>query len=175
MDELTPANREIEVTYLENVDQFVDPDKFINTGFFTSVSSGGETEIDIRPIRKAEICTNEHSSLIFHREQTKKRTIFTGKVYRTCTELDFLELVSVNRFIDRNMKIKEIDPDTILSTFGGHTVFSLYSDEINVFKSIQKQLRKGDYPTQESSDGRTMINEYLTRLICLLQIPVTDL
>ena len=33
------ANNELEVDYIENMEQFVDPDKFINTGFENGVST----------------------------------------------------------------------------------------------------------------------------------------
>jgi len=71
---------------------------------------------------------------LFPKETISKSEIWTGKVYRTCTELDMLELVQINRVLDRNVKLGNINPETILSQFGGHTIFSLYSDELEVYK-----------------------------------------
>ena len=97
LDEGSTDNQDIEVNYLENIEQLLDPEKFVNTGFVTATSTGVaqtlDDEDDQSPTLVKELCTNEHSSLLFLKEKTSKSTSFTGKIYRTCTELDTLELI----------------------------------------------------------------------------------
>ena len=62
-----------------------------------------------------------------------------------------------------------------MSTIEGHTIFSLYSDQIQVYEQLHKQLREKKYPNQESIEGTWVENSYLGRLMQLLLLPVTDL
>ena len=55
-------------------------------------------------------------------------------IYRTFTELDLLELRHINKALNGGVKIHEIDKDTILSTFEGHSIFSIYFDNIQVYE-----------------------------------------
>ena len=141
-----------------------------------AASSGGEQGDDKSPIKKVEVHTNEHSTLCFSRENNQDSTTFSGKLYRTCSELDLLELAQLNQQLDRRtQKLRDIDPNTILGTFGGHTIFSLYSDEISVYRLLLKQISNREYPSSEDADGGQIKNEWLSRLMRLLLIPVTDL
>ena len=56
------------------------------------------------------------------------------QVFRTHTELDLHQLKSINKQLEEGKAdhIQEIDLETIVSMFGGHTIFSMYSDEMLV-------------------------------------------
>jgi hypothetical protein len=60
----------------------------------------------------------------------------SGMVFRTYSELDILQLSQVNKDLKDKRKIKDIDHETILSTFEGHTIFSIYFDDIRVYEAI---------------------------------------
>ena len=53
-----------------------------------------------------------------------------GMLYRTFSEIDLDQLLKVFSAIDSEIKIDKIDPETILCTYEGHTVFSIFSDYI---------------------------------------------
>lgn len=43
--------------------------------------------------------------------------------------------------------------ETILSTYNGHTIFSIYSDWIKVYEAISEQLEKLDLDEEEDRCG----------------------
>ena len=51
-----------------------------------------------------------------------------GMLFRTFSEIDLEHLLSVYEAIDSNKKIDQIDPESILCTFEGHTIFSIFWD-----------------------------------------------
>ena len=62
-------------------------------------------------------------------------------VFRTYTELDLHELIAINKQLkEKSGKVYEIDPETILAVFEGHTIFSIYFDNIIVYEQILTQL-----------------------------------
>ena len=48
----------------------------------------------------------------------------------TYAELDLQDLKRINERLASRKKIVDIDKFTILATFGGHTIFSIYHEEI---------------------------------------------
>ena len=55
-----------------------------------------------------------------------------GMLFRTFSEIDLQQLLSVYEAIDSNKKIDQIDPESILCTFEGHTIFSIFWDKEQV-------------------------------------------
>ena len=55
-------------------------------------------------------------------------------LYQTYSEIDLRMLKSINEALVARKKIPDIDEKTILSTFEGHTIFSLYCQNIRVFE-----------------------------------------
>ena len=53
--------------------------------------------------------------------------VSNGILYRTYTELGLLELRKINEALKENKAISKIDPMSILATFGGYSMFSIYS------------------------------------------------
>ena len=51
-----------------------------------------------------------------------------GMLFRTFSEIDLEELRIVYQAIDARRKIDEIDRESIVCTYEGHTVFSIFSD-----------------------------------------------
>ena len=56
-----------EVSYLDEMDQFIDPRKFVNTGFNIETSSD-DIDGENRILNRFSICANEHSTLYFGRQ-----------------------------------------------------------------------------------------------------------
>jgi len=43
-----------------------------------------------------------------------------------------------------------IDPQTIVSSFEGHTIFSIFQEQINVYEQILEQLQGMELPKEDS-------------------------
>ena len=61
-------------------------------------------------------------------------------LYRTFSEVDLQELVQIVEALEARQKMPEIDPQTIICQFEGHTIFSLFWDSIAVYEKILAQL-----------------------------------
>ena len=59
-----------EIKFMYSMDQFIDPDHFVNTGFTQSASWDHEEENEDISARTQFILTNEHKNLCFLKEQT---------------------------------------------------------------------------------------------------------
>ena len=59
-----------------------------------------------------------------------------GLPHETYAELDLHQLKMINKRLKMQKKIAYIDPESLIATFGGHTIFSIYNDQIQVFDSI---------------------------------------
>ena len=57
-----------------------------------------------------------------------------GMLFRTFSEIDIEELRNVYDAIDERRKIDEIDRESIVCTYEGHTVFSIFSDYDSVYE-----------------------------------------
>ena len=95
-----------------------------------------------------------------------------GKVFSTYAEIDILELLNVPKAC---RLLKDIDLQTILSNFNGHTIFSIYFDNVKVFEAIQTQLEDLDLDDEEDMSGNIVENEKLRRLNKILALPTRDL
>ena len=89
-----------EVTFLQNMGQFKDPDRFVNTGFLNVVSYEEIDEEGDIMIKRQKIKCNEIMNLCFEHstERWKTEEIDTrvakvsGMIFRTYSELDLKEL-----------------------------------------------------------------------------------
>ena len=55
-------------------------------------------------------------------------------------------------------KISRIDLESIYSTYEGHTIFSIFWDQISVFEQILSQLQSEDFPKEEDDEGNDCEN-----------------
>lgn len=69
----------------------------------------------------------------------------------------------------------DIDIESVLSTYEGHTIFSIFADQINVFEKILMQLDDMEFPEEDNFDGQDCENSILRRLYRIMNLPVTDL
>ena len=77
--------------------------------------------------------------------------------------------------IDDDKKIDIINPESILCTFDGHTIFSVFWDQIAVYEQIKDQLNSMEFESEEDREGQDRENSYLRRLYRILLMPVGDL
>lgn len=76
--------------------------------------------------------------------------------------------------LESSQKVPEIDPQSIISTYEGHTIFSLFWDSINVYEKILSQLEEMEFPGEEDAEGNDIENGFLRRLYRILYLPTSD-
>ena len=117
--------------------QFVNPETYINTGY-TNIVLYEEENGEI--IHTDTLETNELNTLCFSKKRTdmrlqdEVRDQISGQLYRTYTELDLHELKHINKALVTQKAIPTIDLTTIMSTFDGHSLFSIYYDDVRVLE-----------------------------------------
>ena len=60
-------------------------------------------------------------------------------IYRTYSYIDLLDLLHIESAIEAQEDFK-IEIDTILATYFGHTIFSLFVRNLKVYRKILKKL-----------------------------------
>jgi hypothetical protein len=96
-------------------------------------------------------------------------------LYRTFTDIDLNELVQIIKSVEARSKIAQIDPQSFLCTYEGHTIFSIFFDTIAVYEQIITQLQEMEFPEEEDFNGTDVENGYLRRLYRTLYLPTGDL
>lgn len=89
-------------------------------------------------MQRTQVFTNEYCNLLFWRKQDrykdqKKKDYenkISGMLFRTFSEIDLWQLDTVMKAVDKNQKINQIDPESIVCTYEGHTIFSIFFDRI---------------------------------------------
>ena len=124
-----------EIKYIETTDQFLKPENYVQTGFVMS-SSHSDIEDGYAHILRQSIVTNVHQNLLFSDEvkiwqsdQSVEKTI-PGIIFRTNTYTDLCELRQICKDLRENKKLEDIDPETVVAQFEGHTLFSIFFDRI---------------------------------------------
>ena len=98
----------------------------------------------------------------------------TGILFRTSSYVDLCELEQIVEHTANNKKLEDIDMDTVVATFEGHTIFSLFFDQIQVYENILDQLMSMEFEPDEIWDVEVE-NSYLRRLYQILAQPTKDL
>ena len=133
-----------EVDSIENIDQLIDPDAFVNTGFIMSMSHKAVND-ETNFIRRVQLFTNEQCNLLFEKKQNRykdntKDQQIKSILYRTFSELDLYELKQVRDAIQERQPFSKIDPESIICNYEGHSIFTIFFDRIDVYEQILKQL-----------------------------------
>ena len=101
---------QVETAFLLETDEMMDPNNFVNTGFV--LNKDGKRLVTNETQTLVTICGNKDD----------------GMLYKTYSEVDLFELLRLNTLMKDNESLEKeiIDTETILSTFEGHTIFSIY-------------------------------------------------
>ena len=67
-------------------------------------------------------------------------TRFSGVIYQTYAEIDIVMLQQIDAALAQRTKLPDISDKTLVSTFEGHTMFSLYYEDIRVYEQIYEHL-----------------------------------
>ena len=106
------------------------------------------------------------------RDSTKT---YTGMVYRTYSEVDLLEIQDIKNTLEKKEDMIYIDMETILSTYEGHTIFSIFQHYFEVYEKIYSQIREQEFKPESNVKKEEIENTALRRLHRILNMPTTDL
>jgi hypothetical protein len=82
---------------------------------------------------------------LLERVQTKGYAkTYTGAVYRTYSMIDLFDLLYVKEHVTKREEFY-IETSTILSTYAGHTIFSLFLEHDQVYEQILQQFKEQDF------------------------------
>ena len=119
------------------------------------------------------VLTNDMISAMLKKRGKEKN--FDGIVYRTCSEIDLLDLLQINTALKKKERLGHIDMSTILATYEGHTIFSLYTYHPDVYRKIYSQLKDQDFEEEINSQKESLESNILRRLYRILKMPTMDI
>ena len=81
------------------------------------------------------LCFESSSERKAYENENTKNSKKSGMLFRTYSELDLYELKEIdNQIKEKAGTLSKIDPEAILSTYEGRTIFSIYFDTIQVYE-----------------------------------------
>ena len=95
---------------------------------------------------------------------------YEGNFYRTYSFLDLLNLVHIQNLLKRDEKFY-IGDKTMLSVYEGHTIFSIFQFNPQVYEQIHKQIRSRTFEESIDAFKNPTENVFLRRLFRILNIP----
>ena len=116
----------------------MDPEKYVESG--VAMAQNYED-----PFRKKDghlfnsiICNRNKSSCFFKIERVFyenvsnigdfKRTPVCSSMFRSYCEVDIIEILNIQKILERRGKLDKIDFQTMVSYFESHTIFSIFHD-----------------------------------------------
>ena len=111
-------------------------------------------------------------NLIMREDQQKT---YSGTIYRTQSELDLLELLDIKLALEKKDDIGYIDISTILGTYEGHTILSIYQYYYDVYEKLLNQLKETEFEIQVNKNKQHLENKNLRRLYRMINMPIIDL
>ena len=163
-------------------------DTFINTGTSHQIVIRQKNAVKARSVR---IQTNDQASYYFcetrmtksivalgkdTKSLAKKKTyerVYDGTISRTCSLLNLFDLQLIKASLEKEDDFF-IDETTILSTYQGHTIFSIFLHKMEVYEQILTQLNAQEYE-DEVSMKKIVESNVLKRLYRILSTPTADL
>lgn len=81
-----------------------------------------------------------------------------AKILNSFSEIDLHELLNIVKAITQSKRIPDIDKQTILCNFQGHTIFSIFFDHIKVYEAITDQYEDEEFEDEEDIYGNDCEN-----------------
>ena len=187
-------NQPKEVDFIDGTDQLLTQEGFVNLGTI---------HIMIVPRKKGtyklpktvKIQTNEQVSLYFRETRIKKtfkefakfqtkpldQTIkknyekhYSGNVWRTYSFINLLDLEHARLQMEKEEEFSFND-ESILATYEGHTVFSIFLYKLQAYEKILDQLKGRDFEDEINIFSKPSENGFLRRLYRILSLPTEEL
>ena len=105
--------------------------------------------------RIGDVCFMRQDRQIFNRKikmDMLPRTPVCYGIFKKCAEIDLQELHRIQSKLTGQSKLDKIDMQTALSTFGEHTVFSIFAQSVKFHEQMLQQIQEGEFPEEEQED-----------------------
>lgn len=103
------------------------------------------------------------------------RTPVIGGVFTLHAETDIFELQRIGAIIRQQRKLENIDLQTMTCVFSGHSLFSIFSDDIKLHEQVVEQINETPFPNEQDIDEQDLQHHFLRRLFRILSLPTPDL
>ena len=88
--------------------------------------------------------------------------------------MDLLDLHYIRHALS-NDKDFFIEQDTILSTYEGHTIFSVFLEKLKVFEEILSKFKGSKYEDEQNKMKKMAENSVIRRLYRILSMPTDEI
>lgn len=122
---LQPENK-YEVAIMHNIDMYIDPIQFSMTGFFCDTKA------------KSLTVNHDNSLGVIQAPQFKGG----HSVVRALCEMDYMQVIQINDLVNKKhhfqagKTLTQIEPEAIISDYTGETFFSIFEEQVNVYKIV---------------------------------------
>ena len=125
-----------ELGSIEDISRFGNPEEYIETGYSVHKQLDDELRSKQNVIVTNENCESYLVRTKFFEPDSNKYTkaYESGVIYRTFTEIDLYQLISIENQIKLKQRINKIDSCTILSLFRNQSMFSIFYKEYYVYQ-----------------------------------------
>lgn len=100
----------------------------------------------------------------------RRKTTYSGYIFRTHSYLNLLDLKWIND--NRDSSELNIMLETILSTFAGHNLFSIFLDKVEVFEQVNKQYNDSLINQDLNQTAKEISINNSNLLLGILNMPV---
>ena len=172
-----------EIFFMTATSQFIQPAKYVNPG--SVISACTEDSIDRDALLNTIIKMNRSKTMCMIKEDRKvfrqsfvwdnyaRMNVCKG-IFKLYSEADIQELSRIMKRVNDGQRVQNIDLQTALSTFNGHTLFSIFSESVAVHEQLLNQIMEGEFPDEELDDETVLENNQLRRLYRTLTMPTPD-
>ena len=92
-------------------------------------------------------------------------------IFKKYAEIDLIELKRIQDKIDKHGRLDNIDFQTILGTFKGHSAFSIFSESEKFHEQMLNQVLEDEFEQEMQEDETFVENNRLKRLFRVLMMP----
>ena len=96
-------------------------------------------------------------------------------IFRKHAEVDLQELKRIQDKISKRGRLDDIDLQSVLSTYNGHTAFSIFARENKFHERMLIQMQEGEFEDEMQEDESYLENSLLRRLFRILNLPTPDM
>ena len=119
----------------------MDPNRYVDTGYILNFKKEviGDSDINQNHII---FHPNQNGNLVFYSEKKTRKLgkrnarVFHASIFRSHSYLDLIQLDTLSHKMKQKENIHDIDAETVLATYEGHTFFSLFFDKIMIYEKI---------------------------------------
>ena len=125
----------------------------------------------MRRKKKTQVKSTPEIQLVIDKNLVKE---YEGNFFRTYSFMDLLNLIHVRNLLRRGQELTTIPDQTILSVYDGHTIFSIFQMNAEVFEKIYQQIKTRNFEDSLDAYKRPTEDQFLRRFYKILTTPTKD-